>query len=182
MNKSYGVSTKILEIVAHYEKEHARECIPKYLRNLQNKYKQIGESVTQKAHEIAQVVEGESYNVYGKLVHSLITKFAENDPDKQFLGRVVNRREGVKALNEVKLRSLYNKYLIEPCSKFVSMNDDEWLVAYEFDDEWVELDDISYDEDKLLSRFSGRYKVCKRLIGKDQEKLYQLFKEQANRR
>lgn len=113
-------------IVAVYVKRHARECIPKYVRTLREKYEQVRETTAKIAHEIVDIVKHQPNDRYGRLVYEAIEELAEDDADKKYLRRIPNRREGIRELNEAKLRELYYKYVIEPCSKIVEMNADGW--------------------------------------------------------
>lgn len=135
IGENYSVPTRMVEIVAHYMKRYARDCKSKYSKIIREKYEELGETTSNKckiAHEIVKAVKDQPYDRYGKLVHEAITKLAENDPDKKYLRKVPNKREGIREPNEIKLRELYDKYVIEPCSEIVGMNDAGWYEAYGF--------------------------------------------------
>lgn len=169
-------ATRLTDIVTHYAKEHARECMPVYSKKLQEKYEQVGESIIQKVQTVAANVlyVMSSHGQYGKHALDAITILAENDPDKKCLGKVSDKQEGSTGINEVKLRELYDKYVTEPCKKFVAMTDDGWHDSFEFDRRFINVD--PYD---LLLKFENHFRICKYLIGKNCEELYNLFEAQV---
>lgn len=107
-NRDTASSTKVIDLIAHYAKEHARECSQAGLKNLR-KYNEVGEFVTRSVQLIVNRVNYVSYDQYGKIVHEALGDLTEGDPDAEYLVRVVDRREGGKQLNEFKLSELYDK-------------------------------------------------------------------------
>lgn len=87
---------------------------------------------------------------------------AKDGPDKVFLGKVADKREDFMGANVVKLRELSDRYVIETCTKLVTINDNKWHDKFSFDRKWVQVE-LS---DRLLLIFKDRSKIGAHLIGK----------------
>lgn len=170
-----GSGNKVVELVHHYAIEHATECLPKYPDILREKYKKVGELITARAHELTDAMIKAGESEYGKLLYKVVEKISIGDLDRKYPRRITNGRTGFPDLDEKKLREVYNKYVVDTCRKFVTINDDEWLEARCYDKDWV----IRDETDQLMIYFTYRYPRCKLLIGGDSESVYRSFREEA---
>lgn len=156
-NKNQESSTRIVDLILHFAKEHSNECIPIYAKNLQQKYKEVGESTVQRLDYIVDHLNDVPKEDFGAKAYAMLKDLAKDDPEKMYLGKVPNKELGKKLLNNKKLRELYEKYLVEPCKRLVAMDDDQWYYLYKFDKKWTNR------SEQVLQHFENQYKVCEEL-------------------
>lgn len=79
-------------------------------------------------------------------------------------------RRGHRTFDLEKLGQLYDKYIIDPCKQFLSI-DNKWVELY---NSYKKLTAIGKSENNLV-RFDGRFRMCEKLVGKDREKFFDGF-------
>lgn len=103
------LNTEAVQLVARYAKESTQECIRLYSEKLRDRYIEVGETVTERAHQYADTINilgdivDQRLKKTGHIVYELLEKFSYDDPDKMYMRKVTNARTGYKELNEVKL-------------------------------------------------------------------------------
>lgn len=173
-----GYGTKVEELVHHYATDYAKECLANYPDILREKYKRVGEFITTRAHKLTDAITDVRGSKHGELLYKVVEEMSSDDPDRKYLKRSLNRRTGYFNLDEGKLREMYNKYVVDTCQKFVTINDDGWFEARKYYQDWVKREET----DELLINFTHRYPICKILVSEDEsEDVYELFREEAKR-
>lgn len=170
------VATLVEETVNHYATKHARECNQLYSETLHKKFDELGEDEKTNLQIFTEQpgFTGDNDNSYcSSYAFKAIQKLTQNNPDKEYLKKFPNRREGKLELNVPKVVEIFNKYLIEPCQKLVEMNNDDWLKRREFDKIWLKNNEKLGDE--LMEKFPLRYKICKKMVGSNKHHILQLF-------
>lgn len=175
-SKNQESSTRIVDIILHFLREHSNECIPIYAKNLEQKYKEVGEATLQRVDYIVKRLSLVRKEDYGTVAYSMIRDLSKDDPENIYLGKVVNKEYGLKKMNDKKLRELYDKYLVEPCKRYTAMNDYQWYDLYRFDKKFTSL----HKSEPVLQDFDNHYKVCKELTGYSNSWHFWLCKHEAD--
>lgn len=115
-----------------------------------------------KANYITGWLKPADQKLVGKAEFHIAEELARNDPDKQYFCSVPNRREGRRTFDERKFRELYEKYIINPCKQFLSI-DNKWVQLYNFYKQWID------ESEEYLSRFDERFKICEIVVEKKEE-------------
>lgn len=163
--------SRVANIVNHYAKDHARKCLPKYPEILRQEYEKLGESITDRAHALTDAIIHKDEKDHGELIYEVVKKMTQKSPDGKSFGRTTNKQSGYLELNVQNVKYVYDKYVIDTCRKFVTIDDDDLLRARNFDQKWIDREET----DELMSKFSDRYWTCDSIIGSDSERLYRAF-------
>lgn len=178
------VASKVDEVVHHYATRHAEECHSKYVESLNEMYEKLDDETIRRAHKFTDemekiLYEDENYKMYkdehAKVAYEVVKDLAEEDPDKMFLS-TVSLGEGIKEFDSLEL---FNKYLVEPCKKFIEStcnNDGNLIEALEYNKEW----NNRPESDPLLTNFTYRFKICSRFVKTDLERMRIMFLKEAS--
>lgn len=174
-------------LVYQFALKHSIDCFRQHPRN----YAALRESALRPADRHAvesfmdalignpnAVERGEIRAVSGKraaaLAYSSISWHGAEDPDLRFLGPVVDERRGRPHIDSAAVRSLLQKYLVEPCRAFVAVFGPNVYQPAIFDLQMLEPEDRYRPNSRLMVRFLHswlHYRLCNSLIKRDEPAL-----------
>lgn len=188
---------RIDNVFQQYCVEHATNCLNIYPITFKFRYKKMNYILLQRVETfINEIMYSTSYDVYKRcdkqtiydnfiakpvsiggpvdagIAYEAIKILAWDDPDRKYLQRYQDEREGKLILSEAKIRDLFRKYLAEPCQYYVRELGPDVFGPATFDNQF-ELSksrDLEYAELHYF-RSWARYMFCSALINRDQEYL-----------
>lgn len=188
---------RIDNIFLDYCKEHATKCLNIYPLTFKFRYKKMNYILLQRVETfINEIMYSTSYDVYKRcdrqtiydnfiakpvsiggpvdavIAHEAIKILAWDDPDRKYLQKYSDEREGKLILGESKIRDLFRMYLSEPCQYYVRELGPDVFGPATFDNQFepAKSRDLDY-ADLHYFRSWARYMFCNALITRDQDYL-----------
>lgn len=171
--KMLKVPTRVADVVSEYATKHNDIC-KEYLREeTMAKLEKVDSETRQKVNSLMdELSTNDDYRELHTLspknevdiVYRALKNLSKDDPDKQYLGAVANKREGRFTTHPDKVTELLKRYIIEPCYKFNKVLD--------LEDRFRTIQVSFYntegdsDERNNFKRLFEEYEICKKFISK----------------
>lgn len=188
---------RIDNVFQQYCTEHANNCLTVYPQTFKYRYKKMNYILLQRVETfINEIMYSTSYDVYKRcdkqtiydnfiakpvsiggpvdagIAYAAIKILAWDDPDRKYLQRYSDEREGKLVLKEAKVRDLFKKYITEPCQYYVRELGPDVFGPATFDNQLDPIKRSNLDYAELhYFRSWARFKFCNALISRDQEYL-----------
>lgn len=185
---------RIDKLVRHYSIKHAQVCFAVYPEILAKKKAELSPGVEEKLEKLKYynrialtyrnkvlslptdeeftysdvAIESEMFKIFD--LYYPIKSLAENDPDLKYLGKVEDQVKGTMVINEVKLRELFNKYVLEPCKEFDEKIGQFLSAPVDFDIQITYSTGVNGATSQLISdKFS--MSICEKMLNKKYREL-----------